>query len=66
MKQLIINITNSPYLRIEVIRVDGKIPNFSLSVEEQAINTDLGVICNTSNLDEVIKAIKDIIKEEKQ
>lgn len=60
MIQLIVNMTDRG---VTVIRADGKIPDFQISVLEQSENPKLGQICATRNMDEVFKAINDCVAE---
>jgi hypothetical protein len=42
---------------ITATRCDGLIPDFTISVEQQAANPVLGLICHTSDVGEAVRAI---------
>jgi hypothetical protein len=60
MIQLIVNITPDG---ISVIRCDGKIPDFKITIADQASNPKLGTIVAGRNLDDAIRAIQDCVQE---
>ena len=60
--QLLLTITNNNgQRRVEVLRCDNCVPDFTITEEQQVLNSKLGIICDTSNLNEVIEAVTETV-----